>query len=518
VVRLISPDLEIIIIFPLVIENRRSACSLLVARFFRFGGHHVDTILYWFPRKNGWWHMNRSASVALTKTVVDNAEASGARYHIWDADLAGFGLRVEASGTKTFIVRYRTDGGGRSAPRRLVTVGRFGTLTVPQARKKANALLGQVANGADPGGEIQKKRREMTIKQVIDFYEEHGCHIQRGMHQGKPMKARTKAYTIARLRHHVIPLLGHKRATEVTSGDIEKFVADVTAGKTAKDDKIGPRKRIIVRGGDGAARKVVRDLSSVFSFASRHAIVTTNPVEKAAVRKTDNRNERFLTLEEVSRLGAAFDALEAGGANAKAIAIGRLWALTGCRRDEIAALRPTEVDLERHLFLFDDTKTGRSIRPFGAAAAVLLRKLLRDCTSEFVFPAEKGDGHYQGAKRLWPKIIKKAELPGVTPHTLRHTLGSTAVSSGEALALTGAILGHSNLRSTAIYAHVQRDPSVQAANRVTKRLAAALAGRPAKLAGRTSSTVSKSRKRSGAASSSRKKPGSKSMRGTVLIT
>ena len=73
--------------------------------------------------------------------------------------------------------------------------------------------------------------------------------------------------------------------------------------------------------------------------------------------------------------------------------------------------------------------------------------------------------------------MKKAKLPGVTPHTLRHTLGSAAVSTGETLAMTGAILGHSNARSTAIYAHVQRDPATQAASRAVGPIAAALAGK-----------------------------------------
>ena len=74
------------------------------------------------------------------------------------------------------------------------------------------------------------------------------------------MKDRTKAYTLGRLKHHVVPLLGHKRVTEVGTGEIERFVRDVSASKTVKDEKIAPRKRIIVRGGEGAARKVVRDL------------------------------------------------------------------------------------------------------------------------------------------------------------------------------------------------------------------------------------------------------------------
>jgi len=158
--------------------------------------------------------MDRSSSVRLTKLVVEKAEVRDARYDLWDLDLAGFGLRVEKSGMKTFIIRYRTDGGGRSAPRRFLTVARFGTLTVEQARKKAKALLGAAASGDDPAGEVQEKRRKKTMRELLDFYEEHGCVIQRGIHKGKPMKPLTKQYTLARLRNHVEPLPGHRRASE----------------------------------------------------------------------------------------------------------------------------------------------------------------------------------------------------------------------------------------------------------------------------------------------------------------
>lgn len=431
----------------------------------------MDTIIHAGP------FMGRSSSVLLTKTEVDQAEVRSERYHVWDTRLAGFGLRVEKSGTKTFVVRYRADSGGRSAPRRFMTIGRFGPLTVDEARRQARLLLASAATGDDPAGDRQQKRKEITVAKLIDLYESEGCFVQRGIRQGEPMKDRTKAYTLGRLKHHVVPLLGHKRLTEVGAGEIERFVRDVGAGKTAKDEKVGPRKRVIVRGGDGAARKVVRDLSAVFSFALRRGIIHENPVERAAVRKTDNRRERFLTLEEVSRLGAAFDEIEAAGTNAKAVAIVRLWALTGCRRDEIAGLRWSELDLERGMLVLANTKTGKSIRPLGAAAIAILEGISLDPASEYVFPAERGDSHYQGAKQVWPKVILKANLPSVTPHTLRHTMGSTAVSFGEALALTGAILGHTNPRSTAIYAHVQYDPSRRAADRVTKRIADALAGK-----------------------------------------
>lgn len=448
---------------------------LQYARFSDRGGHHVDTNV-------AGAHLSGSGtmagtSVLLTKQVVDRAAPKATRYDVWDSKLAGFGLRIEVSGTKTFIARYRADGGGRTAPRRFTTIGRFGALTVEEARKQARAVLGAAAKGEDPAGERQAKRREMTVSTLIELYEAEGCFVQRGIRQGVPMKPRTKAYTTGRLRHHVLPLLGHKRVSEVGVTEIERFVRDVTEGKTARDEKVAPRKRIIVRGGEGAARKVFRDFSAVLSFAKRRGIVATNPCNDAAVRKTDNKRERYLTLDEVRRLGEAFDHLEAEGANAKAIAIARLWALTGCRRDEISGLRWSEIDFDRGLLILAESKTGKSVRPLGTAAIALLKGLSRNSDSVFVFPAELGTGHYQGTKRLWPKVTTRAKLPGVTPQTLRHTMGSTAISTGEALALTGAILGHANPRSTAIYAHVQNDPSRRAANRVTKVLAAALSGK-----------------------------------------
>ena len=172
------------------------------------------------------------------------------------------------------------------------------------------------------------------------------------------------------------------------------------------------------------------------------------------------------------------DQLEREGVNLKALNIARLWALTGCRRDEIAGLTWPEVNLEEGFLELDDSKTGKSIRPLGAAAVALLKSIDKKDSSNFVFPAERGGRHFQGTKTVWSRAIEKAKLPGVTPHTLRHTVGSTAISTGEAVALTGAILGHANPRSTAIYAHVQNDPSKRAANRVTRKIAAALTGKP----------------------------------------
>lgn len=414
-------------------------------------------------------------SKRISNSTAEDAKPRETRFTIWDSELSGFGLRVSPTGARSWIATYRA-GGGRNAPQRLMTLGTYPKVGAPAARSAAAKVLAAAALGHDPAGDRLAKRREMTIADLVDLYEEEGCFVQRGIRQGEPMKATTKSYTLARLRHHVVPLLGTKRVSEVTEGDVERFSRDVARGKTARDEKVAKRKRIIVRGGDGAARKVVRDLSAVFSFAQRLRIVPSNPVATASVRKTDNRRERFLSIEEVKRLGAALEAVEADGANPKAVNQARLWALTGCRRNEIAGLKWSEVDFERGLLILGDTKTGRSIRPLGAAALALLKSLRGEAEEKavFVFPAERGKGFYCGTKRIWPTVTKKANLERVTPHTLRHTLGSAAASAGEAMLLIGSLLGHSNARSTAIYAHVAHDPARLAADRATGPLADAL--------------------------------------------
>src|SRR4051794_14159551 len=96
--------------------------------------------------------------VKITKRTVDAALARESRFELWDADLKGFGLRVEPNGTKSFIVRYRPGAGGRTAPKRFISIGRYGIVTPDQARRRARELLGAAARGDDPAGERWRRR------------------------------------------------------------------------------------------------------------------------------------------------------------------------------------------------------------------------------------------------------------------------------------------------------------------------------------------------------------------------
>jgi Arm DNA-binding domain len=109
-----------------------------------------------------------SIPTKLTKRVVDQFAPSANRVIVWDAELAGFGLRIAPTGVKTFILRYRAEGGGRTAPQHLIAIGRYGVLTPDQARKKARGILGAVARGDDPAGAQMAARKDSPNNDCYD--------------------------------------------------------------------------------------------------------------------------------------------------------------------------------------------------------------------------------------------------------------------------------------------------------------------------------------------------------------
>ena len=106
----------------------------------------------------------------LTKRAVEAFQPVETPWIAWDDKLTGFGIRIHPGGAKSFIVNYRAGDGGRKAPIKRVTIGRYGRVTVEQARKLAQNLLGKVAGGADPAYERAMARAMPTLGDAFEEY------------------------------------------------------------------------------------------------------------------------------------------------------------------------------------------------------------------------------------------------------------------------------------------------------------------------------------------------------------
>ena len=130
----------------------------------------------------------------LTKRSIEAVKPAASRLIIWDSELPGFGLRVEPTGRKTLIARYRA-GGGRTGTLRQATIGRLGTITLDQGRVLARKLLGAAASGSDPVGDKKRARLAgVTVSEVCDWYireAEAGRILGR---RGRPIKRSNSRY------------------------------------------------------------------------------------------------------------------------------------------------------------------------------------------------------------------------------------------------------------------------------------------------------------------------------------
>jgi len=414
---------------------------------------------------------------SLTKRTVDAAKPETRRYVIWDEKLKGFGLRVEPRpnggvALKTFIARYRAVG-GRSGTLRQKTLGRFGTVTVDEARTAARKLLGAASAGADPVGASRAKRQAgMTVAEVCDWYFREVDAGRLLGRRGRRIKASTLLSDTGRVAVHVKPLIGKRSMQSLSLSDLEEMQAHIAAEKTARKAG-GKRPRGgIATGGGGAGGRTLAMLRAIFEHAVRRQIIATNPARGARLTASRRRIVR-LSIDDFRALGAAMRKVDD---KSTAVAAIRLLALTGFRRNEALALRP-EWLIEAGAINFPDTKAGPQIRPIGRSAVTLLkRQIARARPSEWIFPAERGDGHFVGLPKVLARLCQAAQLHKLTIHTLRHGFASIAGDLGFSELVIAGLLGHSAGSVTGGYVHLDA-ALVTAADRVSAVIAGALDGR-----------------------------------------
>ena len=104
----------------------------------------------------------------MTKRTVEALKPAAKSWIAWDDTLTGFGIRVQPTGLKSYIVNYRAGDGGRKAPNKRVVLGRHGGITAEQARHMAQQVLREAGDG--PVGGRAEAGGMPLLKQAFDDY------------------------------------------------------------------------------------------------------------------------------------------------------------------------------------------------------------------------------------------------------------------------------------------------------------------------------------------------------------
>ena len=276
------------------------------------------------------------------------------------------------------------------------------------ARQEARRVLGEVVKGADPVADKIAGRTAITVAELCRQYL---ADVEAGRLLTRRKIAKKESTLISdrgRIDRHIIPVLGRMPVMTVRRNDVERFMHDVAAGKTAGREKTKPRGLSIVRGGRGVAGRTVALLGAIFTYAVRQGIRIDNPAH-GVVKFAEGRRHRRLTNDEYRQLGKALSMADQEDVWKPAIAATWLMILTGWRRGEVLGLRRSEIDLPRRIARLADTKTGASIRPLSELACMVIQS--QPMIGDVVFPSRSGEMPIVGYRKMWLRIAKLGGLP-----------------------------------------------------------------------------------------------------------
>ncbi|MBL4768063.1 MAG: site-specific integrase [Rhodobacteraceae bacterium] len=315
----------------------------------------------------------------------------------WDAGLPGFGVRVSQGGTKTFIVIH-------GPTRKRYTIGRYGPITLKQARDEAKRLQAGLTLG------VVENTISLTFNDAKELFLE-ACRTKN--------RPRTVYDYNRHLKRH-FPF-GRTRMSDITRADIQRRLNGL---------KDTPSER----------HHAYVTAKIFFNWAIQEELIASNPMGTMKSPSKLISRERFLSEDELKEVlrNAQTHPWPFGP-------IMQLLILTGQRRGEIGSLRWKWIDEKDQTITLpaEFTKNRQSHRfPYGDLAATLLKTLPR--TSDYVFPARIEQAtHFNG----WGKCKARFDraLDGVghyTLHDLRRTFSSNLAMLGAPIHVTEKLLNH----------------------------------------------------------------------------
>lgn len=344
----------------------------------------------------------------LTKTLVEQIKApplkggKPTQRFIRDSALPGFGLRVTSAGSKAFIVEKRINNKVKR-----VTLGKFGPLTVEQARREAQKFLGNVASGQDPVAD--KREKHLTDHTLADVFDDYLA-----------TRKDLKPTTIHDYRRHLDGSFADWRNRRLT--DITKDMVEL------RHRELGQRSQARANGAMRVLRALFNHAMHKYEDRKGERLIRINPVDRLSQNRAWYADKRRQTIIKPHQLAAWYQ-----GVSQLNQGVSRDYLLlllfTGLRRSEAAALRWQDIDFKDRTLICPDTKNGQ---PHTLPLSVFLEQLLErrraDTKGTWVFPSPVKHGKHLTEPR--EAITRVCELSGVTftLHDLRRTFITIAES------------------------------------------------------------------------------------------
>jgi len=433
-----------------------------------------------------WENRQEKIVPKISKRLLEAAKPRDKDYIICDEKLPGFGARVMPSGRISFIISYRIN----KRPRRM-SLGQFGVITPEQARKMAMKYLSSVKEGHDPSAERKAKRNAKTVNELAERFDKEHISIR--------LKAATATEYRRNLRRFILPAIGHLKVADVTRADIS--------------DLHGRLSYIPYQ-----ANRNLEVISKMFNMAELWGLRPDGSNPRRHIQKfPEKKRKRYLSNAEYTALFSAIKEAEHYGLEDKyALYAIKLILHTGCRLNEIMALKWAFIDIEEGIINLPTSKTGARTVYLSNEAIIILNEIEEQLNNPWVICGQMPGSHRTDIQRLWRRLRCKATvhywksvdieaakyicevkestdiLPGYTEcrevlstqniilpigltdvriHDLRHSFASSAVSQGMSLPIIGKLLGHTQVQTTARYAHLSDDPLKEAVKDIGRSIA-----------------------------------------------
>lgn len=376
--------------------------------------------------------------VKLTQDFIANQLACPpGKQHIEYCDQDHPGLYIEVRATRpgqgTYYFRYRNKE-NKTAHQK---IGRTTELDLAEARKKAKTLKAEISLGADPRGEEKARLAVLTFDAF--FYDHYLPYVT-------PRKRSWKRdEELYRLR--VADVFGTKRLNQVTRQQIQSFHTNLkTEGLAA-----------------ATANHHIKLLRHALNLAVEWEMLDKNPAMRIPLFTEDNKVEHYLEQDELERLLTVLRTDE----NKAVCSIAMFLLSTGARLNEALQARWDQVDRQTRVWRIpasnSKSKRVRSV-PLNDSAIDVLNQLTTEGKFDHLFVNLETEKPYTTIAKVWTRLRKKARLPHLRCHDLRHQFASFLVNGGRTLYEVQQILGHSDPSVTQRYSHLSSKSLQEAAN------------------------------------------------------